>query len=115
MRVIYFAEDEDDGEEQEGKDNTDCVTVEKIQEEKVGEECPKYNTPELPLYSVAGLNQSQTMKLRARLGRQDIIAMVDSGASHNFISRELIVKLGMEVDEAVRFGVCLGDGGRVSG
>lgn len=56
MRVIYFAEDEDGGEEEEGNDKTGCVTVERIQE-LVGEKFPEYNTLELPLYFVGGLNQ----------------------------------------------------------
>ncbi|KZV13833.1 hypothetical protein F511_44977 [Dorcoceras hygrometricum] len=39
--------------------------------------------------------------------------MVDSGPSHNFVSRALMEKLGVEIDESVCFGVCLGDGGKV--
>ncbi|KZV19296.1 peroxidase 64 [Dorcoceras hygrometricum] len=40
--------------------------------------------------------------------------MMDSGASHNFISRKLVDVLGLPIDETVKFGVCLGDGGRVA-
>ncbi|KZV50196.1 hypothetical protein F511_26056 [Dorcoceras hygrometricum] len=44
---------------------------------------------------------------------QEVVIMVDSGASHNFVSRPLVEKLGLMIDETVRFGVCLGDGGKV--
>ncbi|XP_073121973.1 uncharacterized protein [Henckelia pumila] len=81
------------------------------------EETPttEYNTLELPLYSVSGINQPQTLKMKAKVAGRDVVAMVDSGASHNFISRSLITDLGIKVDEEVRFGVCLGDGARVAG
>ncbi|KZV57116.1 peroxidase 64 [Dorcoceras hygrometricum] len=68
---------------------------------------------ELPLFSISGMTQPQTMKLRGRIKDEEVIVMVDSGASHNFVSRKLVEKLGLEIDEAVRFGVCLGDGTKV--
>ncbi|KZV19807.1 peroxidase 64 [Dorcoceras hygrometricum] len=73
----------------------------------------EYGMLELPLYSISGMTQPQTMKLRGRIQNQEAVVMVDSGASHNFISRKLVEKLGMEIDEAVKFGVCLGDGTKV--
>ncbi|KZV24106.1 hypothetical protein F511_20236 [Dorcoceras hygrometricum] len=71
-----------------------------------------YGTLELPLYSISGMTQPQTMKLRGRIQNEEAVVMIDSGASHNFVSRKLEEKLGMKIDEAVRFGVCLGDGTR---
>ncbi|KZV58834.1 hypothetical protein F511_31528 [Dorcoceras hygrometricum] len=72
------------------------------------------NTLELPLCSIGGITQPQTMKLRGRLQGTDIVVMMDSGASHNFISRILVEHLQLDVDETVQFGVCLGDGARVT-
>ncbi|XP_073138101.1 uncharacterized protein [Henckelia pumila] len=73
----------------------------------------EYNTLELPLYSVHGINHPQTLKMKAVLEGREVVAMVDSGASHNFVSKELVKELGLVVDEGVRFAVCLGDGGRI--
>ncbi|KZV50860.1 peroxidase 64 [Dorcoceras hygrometricum] len=53
------------------------------------------------------------MKFLGSIGEREVVVMVDSGASHNFVSRKLVTELGLPVDESVRFGVCLGDGGRV--
>lgn len=70
----------------------------------------EYNTMELPLYSVNGIDQPQTSKVRARVADQEVVAMVDSGASHNFVSKTLIKELGLVVDESVCFGVSLKHG-----
>lgn len=73
----------------------------------------EYGTLELPLDSVGEVNQSRTMKLKGKIGGASVVAMIDSGASHNFVSKKLIEELGLDVDESVRFGVYLGDGCRV--
>lgn len=62
---------------------------------------------------MGGLNHSQTMKLNGRIKYTNIIITIDSGASHNFISKCLSQSLGGVVDETVQFGVYLGDGCRV--
>ncbi|KZV44379.1 hypothetical protein F511_18075 [Dorcoceras hygrometricum] len=68
---------------------------------------------ELPLFSISGVTQPQTMKMRGMINNKEVIVMVDSGASHNFVSRQLVQQMGLEIDETVRFGVCLGDGTKV--
>ncbi|KZV29480.1 hypothetical protein F511_03765 [Dorcoceras hygrometricum] len=93
------------------------------EEDEVEEDIKEYGTLELALFSIGGVSQPQTLKLRGRIEGAEVVIMIDSGASHNFISRPfpshnfisrpLVEKLGVEVDESVRFGVCLGDGGKV--
>ncbi|KZV25380.1 hypothetical protein F511_07264 [Dorcoceras hygrometricum] len=98
--------EEEEGEEEE---LIDTLTEGDGQEEDI-EDC---GTLELPLFSISGMNQPQTLKLRGRIKDEEIVVMVDSGASHNFVSRALMEKLGLGIDETVRFGVCLGNGGRI--
>ncbi|KZV56866.1 peroxidase 64 [Dorcoceras hygrometricum] len=73
----------------------------------------EYGMMELPLYSISGMTQPQTMKMRGRIQNEEAVVMIDSGVSHNFISRMLVEKLGRKIDETVKFGVCLGDGTKV--
>lgn len=61
----------------------------------------EYNTLELPLYSVNGIDQPQTSNVRARVADREVVALVDSGASHNFVLKTLIKELGLVVDESV--------------
>lgn len=63
----------------------------------------EYNTLALPLYSVNGIDQPQTLKVKSRVAGREVV-MVDSGASQNFVSRSLIAKLGLMVDESVFWG-----------
>ncbi|KAG6407185.1 hypothetical protein SASPL_130169 [Salvia splendens] len=65
---------------------------------------------ELPLYSMAGIDTARTMRLHAKLGEHTIIVLIDSGASHNFISRALVDRLQLQPDREERFGVLLGNG-----
>ena len=44
---------------------------------------------EVSLNSVAGLTSPQTMKLKGCIGQQEVVILIDPGATHNFISTEL--------------------------
>ncbi|XP_073017749.1 uncharacterized protein [Primulina eburnea] len=114
LRVTILAEEEGEDaewEQVELEERNDEVTREMGE---VGEPNVEYNTLELPLYSVNGINHPQTLKMRARLAGREVVAMVDTGSSHNFVSKKLIAELGLVCDESIIFGVCLGDGCRVS-
>lgn len=53
---------------------------------------------ELPLYSVGGISGPRMMKLHGFLNGTAILVMIDSGASHNFLSQELFAKLHLPID-----------------
>lgn len=67
------------------------------------------------LNSVVGLTSPKTMKVKGRIAGQDVIVMIDPGATHNFISLSTVKKLGIPVDESRGFGVSLGNGEEVKG
>lgn len=58
------------------------------------------------------LARSTTIKLEGALAGYPIILLVDSGASHNFIARELVSSLSLRVTETKEFCVGLGNGSR---
>ncbi|KZV39093.1 hypothetical protein F511_34263 [Dorcoceras hygrometricum] len=93
----------------EKEEPIDTITEGDEQEEDI-KDC---GTLELPLFSISGMSQPQTLKLRGRIKDEEVVVMVNSGASHNFVSRALMEKLGLGIDETVRFGVCLGNGRRI--
>ena len=62
----------------------------------------------LSLKPVVGLTSPKTMKLRGEIGSQQVMVLIDSGATHNFISLELVRKLILLVEETGAYGVLLG-------
>lgn len=64
---------------------------------------------ELHLHSTVGITQPNTMKLQGELHGNPIMVLIDSGASHNFISSELVGTLGLAVTPSKEFGVKMGD------
>ena len=57
----------------------------------------KYQSMELHLYSTVGITCPNTMKLKGTLLGQNIVILIDSGVSHNFISSKLVEDLNITV------------------
>ena len=53
------------------------------------------------------------MKIEGKLGDVDVVVLVDSGASHNFISPKITAALGLQVTPMAAKSIKLGDGHRV--
>lgn len=45
---------------------------------------------ELSMASVVGLLDNDTMKVAGRLREREVIILIDNGATHNFISAEIV-------------------------
>ncbi|XP_022633716.1 uncharacterized protein LOC111241148 [Vigna radiata var. radiata] len=90
LRVKLLAEDEEDdigdGEEQETK------------------------PMEFLVWSVEGLTPPKTMKWTGLIGESRVVVLIDSGASHNFISRKVVEELELPVVVTPSHTVSLGDG-----
>lgn len=64
----------------------------------------------LSMNSIMGSTLNNTLKLRGKINGVEVIMMVDSGASHNFISQDLVQKLELPVNEMKAFGEMVGNG-----
>ncbi|VYS48159.1 unnamed protein product [Arabidopsis thaliana] len=49
--------------------------------------------PEITLHALTGLDTPTTLRLRAGIGSRHVLALVDSGSTHNFISVKAAQKL----------------------
>ena len=67
---------------------------------------------ELMLHVVRGMAEPHTLKIRGHIAGLPVLALIDSGASHNFISEDIVQRLKMKGDEEQTFWVRLGDGRR---
>ncbi|KAK0607764.1 hypothetical protein LWI29_020190 [Acer saccharum] len=54
---------------------------------------------DVSLNSLMGFTSSTTMTLKGMLGSREIIVLVDSGASHSFISTKVVTELGLPLEE----------------
>ncbi|RDY02004.1 hypothetical protein CR513_14592, partial [Mucuna pruriens] len=95
----------DDKDEEEGDATTLAIEVE--EEVEVDGECSVMHLGSLLL--VKGV-RPQTMKLRGLVEGVPFLILVDSGATHNFISRRLVAATDWSVKETKPMRIKLGDG-----
>lgn len=70
---------------------------------------------ELSLSSVVGLIIPSTMKLRGTVGSSIVTVLINCGATHNFISLEVVQKLRIPMAATTNYGVVMGTGESVKG
>ncbi|KAJ1413258.1 Retrotransposon gag domain [Sesbania bispinosa] len=96
--------DEGEGEEEE---------EERVEEDNLEVIDKSFNALQLSLYSMEGLISSKSWKVRGTVNDQQVVALIDCGASHNFISQELVERLKLPVKETSPYTVEVGDGHKV--
>lgn len=99
LRILVV--DDDAGAEQEV--NVLAVEVDESEEEEGGEMCI------LNLNHIAFENH-QTVKFQGQIQGVPVLVMVDSGATHNFISQKLVHKMEWPIEETPMMNIKLGDG-----
>ncbi|KAJ9536073.1 hypothetical protein OSB04_un000758 [Centaurea solstitialis] len=65
---------------------------------------------EVSLNSVSGLTPPRTMKVKGKIGDREVIVLIDSGATHNFVSTQIVDELTLVVTDTGSVGVKLGNG-----
>lgn len=78
-------------------------------------DCNDLEGVELSMNSVVGLTSPKTMKVRGTVKGQDVVVLIDSGATDNFMSWELIKELKPPVTETDGYKVQVGTGRAVNG
>ncbi|KAF7810565.1 Transposon Tf2-12 polyprotein [Senna tora] len=64
----------------------------------------------LSLKSIVGITGGRTMKFVGRVKGEEVLIMIDCGASHNFISASLVEKLSLPKVKTSTYKVTVGDG-----
>jgi len=69
----------------------------------------------LSLSSMAGLTNEKSMRMKGWIAGQEVIVLIDSGATSNFISEEVAQRCSLTVTPTSDFGVAVGNGQIISG
>lgn len=98
------------GEGETLNDEGEIVSMEEVQtDEEEGEEV------ECQSMGVLGsMSGNRTMKIEGKIENVDVLVLIDSGASHNFISPQVTNALGLEITPDPARSIKLGDGHRVN-
>ncbi|KAF7810714.1 putative mitochondrial protein [Senna tora] len=101
LNIIILSELGDDEEAEEEV----SFETEEVKEDKTGG-----TLMSLSINSVVGITGGRTMKLKGKIRGSEVLIMIDSGATHNFISEGLVKKMGLDVEKTKPYRVTLGDG-----
>ncbi|KAK9123136.1 hypothetical protein Sjap_012738 [Stephania japonica] len=83
--------------------------------EDASSEQPELVTMELSNHAVEGRPMPRTIKVKGRVGDVEVVILIDSGASHNFISPALVSTLKLPISVTADYGILVGGGTRISG
>ncbi|MCH87660.1 RNA-directed DNA polymerase (Reverse transcriptase), partial [Trifolium medium] len=94
--------------------NDDGEIISLETQEKVEEEEDEEVEAECKVIGVLGsMGEYNTMKIEGKLKNIDVLVLVDSGASHNFISAKLANALGLSITPMAARNIKLGDGHKI--
>lgn len=66
--------------------------------------------PEISLQSLTGWGSPKTLRVRIEIQRRHLVALIDSGATHNFIDEHTAGRLGLKLTKTTPFNVRVADG-----
>lgn len=63
---------------------------------------------EFSLNTVIGFTSPGTLKVRGNIENEDVVVLVDCGATHNFISTQLVEKMKIPISETANYDIIMG-------
>ena len=97
------------GEGEALNDEGEIMAMEAVQpdsEEEIEVECKSMGV-------LGSMGEHRTMKIEGKIENVDVLVLIDSGASHNFISPQVTTALGLTITVGVAKHIKLGDGHKV--
>lgn len=77
-----------------------------------GETMPK--VPEISFHAIAGTDHPQTLRVLGRLKNKELVVLIDSGNTHNFIDQTIVTRYGLPVIHNKRFQVMVANREKVN-
>ena len=105
-RELILNEEESGGEEVKMEETEEVIELSQL---VVAE------TTEIELKILTGLTSKGTMKLKGHVKGREVVILIDSGATNNFIHEAVAMEGGLSIELGTQFGVTVGDGTRCKG
>ena len=77
-------------------------------------EAGETKAPVFSLHAVAGVAMVKTMQIRVGVGATSLIALLDTGSTHNFIGEEAARRSGLPIQPRPRLAATVANGDKVS-
>ena len=99
------------------EDNGDLLCDEVTKKQPAGQNHEGSPEPEITLHALMGWTVPKTMRIVARIGAHDVVVLIDSGSTHNFISERManLLRLPMVPTESFTVRVANGENLRCQG
>lgn len=68
------------------------------------------NLAEISFHAILGKSDGTTMKLQGKIGSREVLILVDSGSTHNFVTENIVEDLKLPIQFVPSFGVQIGNG-----
>lgn len=89
-------------------------TTEEISEIIRGTKQGETDDPEITFYALTGWTTPQTMRVMVRIEPYEIVVLIDSGSTHNFISTGLANLLQLPIEPTTAFSVRVANGEKLT-
>ena len=71
--------------------------------------------PKISLAAITGITQSQTLKLRGHVKKENVTVLIDTGSTHNFIDVNVAKRLNLFIYPAIDIRVMVADVKKIDG
>ncbi|CAA7045917.1 unnamed protein product [Microthlaspi erraticum] len=71
---------------------------------------PEEDVPQISLYALIGWSAPKTLRISATVNKKNVVALVDSGSTHNFISEKAADRLNLQITRTSPFVVRVANG-----
>ena len=92
------------------EDNGDLLCDEVTEEQPAGQNHEGSRGPEITLHALMGWTVPKTIRIAARIGAYDVVVLINSGSTHNFINERMANLLRLPVVPTESFMVRVANG-----
>jgi len=91
----------------------DGVEIDAAEGDHTGAAADAGDAPVFSLHAVAGVTMARTVRIQVTVGSTPLIALLDTGSTHNFIAEDAAVRFGLPIQSRPRLTATVANGEKV--